>query len=201
MSISNLSLIDKNVLYKRIGTINKAIILEPMVDNKKKLYAYPYPATYLCSNIFVLDKKNNKIMMTVRGNNPCKNKLSLPGGYVDLRNIDNTDKNVHKYTMQIGNVKLWELDKITFASNYKRDPRGHTTVCVYYKEIVSEDVYNFENIYWISVDEINDLPQDMSSRSIYVPQDIDNIPDNVVGIAFDHLDIMKEIIQIKKLNR
>jgi len=177
-----------------LGIQGNATLIE--ASDGKVMKAYPYHMTQLTMDYVVFDPKRNKTLMIVRKYEPFKNHLALTGGFADLitgENIFDTAKREAKEEIDEDNGVF---EPITFRANKDRDPLGYTTTCVFYHEMTEEPKYragdDASSLVWVDVESLMSLDND--SQREFTTSDA---PNNVKGIAFDHLDIIKEVIRKK----
>lgn len=127
---------------------------------------------FVTVDIVVINDKTKEILLIKRVNNPYKDCWALPGGFVD----ENEDLEIaaKRELFEETNIKAIQLKQIGAFGTPNRDPRGHMISIAYQTHwedtqiILAKDDAN--EVCWFS---IIDLPE----------------------LAFDHLDIIKKIIQ------
>jgi len=134
----------------------------------------------LTTDAVVLRKHNTdiEILLIKRANEPFKNYLALPGGFVDY-NEDPAEGCLRELKEEC-NLVGEKIEFLTVRSNPNRDPRKH---------IVSI-------VYLVNVDEKSEpkAGDDAKDAKFY---NFNEIMNNKEMIAFDHYDILKELCQKK----
>lgn len=123
------------------------------------------PKPVLTVDGVIFDKRNNLVLIR-RKNAPFKDKLALPGGFVDY-NETTEDAIIREICEELG-VKTKIKHLIGVYSEPRRDPRQHTITVVYELEALSDtfkagdDASSFEIIPEKTIDELYDLAFDHS---------------------------------------
>ncbi len=108
-------------------------------------------------------KKENKILLIKRKNNPFKNSWALPGGYIEYN--EKTEEAVIREIFEETGLETDVVKLIGVYSDPERDPRGHTISIIYELEIIKGKL----------------KPGDDASDAKYY--NLNKLPDN---LAFDH---------------
>ena len=185
-------------MYRFLDVQGNATLIK--TSDGKVLKAYPYHMTQLTMDYVVYDPKNRKTLMIVRKNEPFKGHLALTGGFADLVDGEDIFDTAKREAKEEIDEDSGTFEPITFRANKERDPRGYTTTCVFYHELTSEPKYtagdDAASLVWVDIDSLQGI--ESSDVRSFVPN---NAPEGVKGIAFDHLDILKEVFAKKSLIR
>ena len=135
------------------------------------MYTYDYPMFSVVVDIIV-QRGDRKILLIKRKEEPFKNCLALPGGYVNIREeiVDAAKRELEEETGIV--VNRDELDFVGIFSHPERDPRGRVishAYCVRSEKMFSDAVAgdDAKEIGWYTMIEA------IKSR-----------------LAFDHLEIL-----------
>ena len=74
-------------------------------------------------------RKNGKILLIKRKNEPFKGKLALPGGFVECG--ETTEEAIIREVKEETNIDIKVSGLLGVYSNPKRDPRGHVVSICY----------------------------------------------------------------------
>ena len=143
-------------------------------------YTYDYPRPALTVDAIVFRKLNDywQVLLIERGNEPFIGKWAFPGGFVDIdEEIETAASRELEEETGLANVNLQQYKAI---GTLGRDPR-HRTVSV---------------IFWAEINSENSIVKagDDAKNADWFP--IDNLPD----LAFDHNEIIQELIELRKLS-
>jgi len=161
----------------------------------KVIKAYDWHRTQLTTDLIVIDTSTNCIGLIKRGAHPFKDSFAFPGGFADLISGENIDDTVIREAKEEINFTNGTIKRVTFRANSYRDPRGYTATCVYLIKVTSREGFkagdDAADLFWISISDLNALT-DETAKTFAPFSD-----DNVCGFAFDHFDILQEIINNK----
>ena len=126
-----------------------------LIFMEEQTYRNPTPT------VDAIIEKDSKILLIKRKNEPYKDYLALPGGFVNVgETVENAAKREVKEETSI-NIEL--IDILGVYSDPNRDPRGQIMSTVFIGEIApSNDTINVMaqddavGIQWISLNEIDD---------------------------------------------
>lgn len=150
----------------------KGIGLHERLNNKGNVVA-------TVDSVIIAD---NKVLLIKRGKNPYKNMWALPGG-----RVEQADETLHSaaYRELYEETNISDVNLVFFNTygDSKRDPRGFCVTCVYVGELdiipekvkAGDDAVDYK---WVDL-------------STIVNDDEDN---NFIDLAFDHKNILKDII-------
>lgn len=139
---------------------------------QKMAYTYEYPRPAVTADCIVMTRENDpKVLLIERGHEPFKGCWAFPGGFM---NMDETTEQcaIRELEEETG-LKVNEIKQIGAYSKVDRDPRGRT-ITVAYLALVDKP-----------------LPvrgQDDAAKAQWFS--IKNLP----SLAFDHEDIMKDVL-------
>jgi len=105
-------------------------------DDGKEKFMYNFPMAQLTVDILYKDKSDN-LLFIVRGGEPYKDCLALPGGFVDIKNGEEPETAALREGKEECNLDASSLSLITSIGNLKRDPRGYTHTSLYFAEVDS----------------------------------------------------------------
>ena len=150
-----------------------------MADEYQKKYRIPS----LTTDAIVLRKHKNDnfydILLVTRGNEPYKDCLAFPGGFVDYG--EDPQNGCLRELKEETELDGKDIELLTVRGNPKRDPRRHT-VSIFYLVKVDPD----------------DQPKgadDAKDAKFYDLKDI--IENQKERIAFDHYGVIEELVQKK----
>lgn len=137
-------------------------------------FSYKYPRLALTVDIAVFSCKDSipKVLLIQRKNEPFKDNWALPGGFVDMD--ETVDEAAFRELKEETALEFRELKQFKVFSSVDRDPRGRTVSVVFVGELCGKAVA------LLAQDDAKDLGW----------FSIDSLP----VLAFDHDDILKEII-------
>ena len=139
-------------------------------------YTYNYPRPAVTADCIVITRgAEPKVLLIQRGGEPFKGDWAFPGGFM---NMDETTEQcaVRELEEETG-LRVSNIRQIGAYSKVDRDPRGRT-ITVAYLAVVNEP---------IAV-----TGQDDAAKAEWWP--ISDLP----HLAFDHYDIMQDVIRIYK---
>lgn len=150
-----------------------------MSPEKKFLKAYKIndfevPLTTVDMGIFsIIDKKLNVLLLS-RDNFPEKDKLALPGGFIDIKNDIDLEATALRKLQEKTGVKLPYLEQVESVGSASRDPRGWSVTILYFALI-----------------DINKIDKKLLSNSNWHPvEEVESIP-----LAFDHNLLLKKAVR------
>ena len=150
-----------------------------MVDEYQKKYKIPS----LTTDAIVLRKHKNDdyydILLVTRGNEPCKDCLAFPGGFVDYG--EDPQNGCVRELKEETELDGKDIELLTVRGNPKRDPRRHT-VSIFYIVKVDPDAQPRG-------------ADDAKDAKFYDLKDI--IENQKERIAFDHYGVIEELVQKK----
>ena len=150
-----------------------------MVDEYQKKYKIPS----LTTDAIVLRKHKNDdyydILLVTRGNEPCKDCLAFPGGFVDYG--EDPQNGCIRELKEETELDGKDIELLTVRGNPKRDPRRHT-VSIFYIVKVDPDAQPRG-------------ADDAKDAKFYDLKDI--IENQKERIAFDHYGVIEELVQKK----
>jgi 8-oxo-dGTP diphosphatase len=117
------------------------------------------------------------VLMITRGHPPYQGRIAFPGGFVDY-NEDPKDGCLRELKEECG-IDGRDPVLVTVAGAPQRDPRKHI-ISIVYRVLVPSDA------------EVR-AGDDAATARFYPLQDLLNAPDDT--IAFDHKDILREVIK------
>lgn len=189
--------------YKSLGTDKTGALLLDR-GNGATLKAYNYHRAQLAIDNIILN--DDCILMIVRGHDPFRGCLALPGGFVDLKDNESVDDAADREKKEeVAGHHNHHRKRVTFRGNASRDPRGYTTSFVYLEVIDSREGYKagddaadyVDALFWIPVHELMALTTETAKT--YRPSGEHH--DAVCGIAFDHIEIIQEVVSNEGLDR
>ncbi len=117
------------------------------------------------------------IALIKRGNEPFQGKLALPGGFVEV-DEDLPEAAVRELHEETGlAVSPESLHQLAAYGQPDRDPRMRVVTIVY----------------WILVDSLDGLTADSDAAEVVV-LDVDHVLDHADLLAFDHHEIIKDVL-------
>lgn len=124
-----------------------------------KISDYPVPLTTVDIAIFSIIDKQLNILLLKRDNHPEKDKLALPGGFVDLENDSNLEATAKRKLQEKTGVKLPYLEQVESIGSQKRDPRGWSITILYFAlmDINKFDSKLRDNSAWYPIEETTAL--------------------------------------------
>lgn len=158
----------------------------------KVMKAYDWHRTQLTMDLVVTDTSTGSIALIKRGAEPFKDSFALPGGFADLVKGEDIDETVLREAREEINFMGGTVTRATFRANAHRDPRGYTATCVYTINVTSREGFKAGDdaaaLFWIPINVLMELTQETAKT--FAP--FSN--NNVCGFAFDHLDILQEVL-------
>lgn len=113
----------------------------------------------LCSvDIAILSLIDNEInvLLLNRDEHPCKGKLALPGGFIDLNNDKSTELAAHRKLKEKTGLSSAYLEQVETIGGPIRDPRGWSLTVLYFALVDSTKITLSEidkNAFWIPITE------------------------------------------------
>lgn len=125
-----------------------------------KISDYDVPLTTVDMAIFsIIDKKLNVLLLN-RDAFPEKEKLALPGGFIDLQNDSDLEATALRKLKEKTGVKLPYLEQVESIGGAKRDPRGWSVTILYFALIDISNINKrlINNSNWYSLEDAKQLP-------------------------------------------
>jgi 8-oxo-dGTP diphosphatase len=125
-------------------------------------FNYEYPRALNTVDAIIISKKENKILLIKRLNEPFKNFWALPGGFIEMEVtlLESVKREVLEET-SLDNINLREFK---VYGDPGRDPRGRTITFVYYGYCDSPELAqagdDAKELAWFSLNELPDLAFD-----------------------------------------
>lgn len=176
-----------------------------------KVNDYDVPLTTVDMAIFsIIDKKLNVLLLS-RDAFPEKDKLALPGGFIDLKNDNGLEETALRKLKEKTGVKLPYLEQVESMGNGSRDPRGWSVTILYFaliditkinkKLLKNSDWYPVEDAETISLAFDHNLllqkaVKRLRSKTLYTALPIALLPKK---FTLTELQTIFEIILDKKL--
>lgn len=142
--------------------------------NNYNIHQYDVPLLTVDMGIFsIIDNKLN-ILLVQRKDHPEKNKLALPGGFINLEKDDNLEETTLNRLKKKTGVKLHYLEQVCSVGNATRDPRGWSVTILYFALIDSKKVNKkmLDNSSWYPIEEVK-----------------------TISLAFDHNLLVKKAVK------
>lgn len=159
----------------------------------KIIKGYDWHRTQLTVDLIVIDVSTGTIGLIKRKFDPFQDSFALPGGFADLVNGEDIDIAVTREAKEEINFMGGTLQRATFRANATRDPRGYTATCVYTIQVTSREGFragdDASDLFWIRIEDLKGLTPDTAKTFAPIPGD------NVCGFAFDHFDILQEMVR------
>ena len=148
------------------------------------MYCYEFEKFSCTVDIIVINPQpsveEDKILLVKRKNEPYKNYLSLPGGFIEINEsvLDAAKRELKEETNL--DIQKDEIMYLRYIDNINRDPRCRTISFLH-------DVYIMDDQAKLAVagDDASDL--------FWIP--IQDIIDNKIALAFDHQEILNEYFE------
>ena len=154
----------------KISAKPESIILDAFATRLMTNYSNPTPT------VDVILQRDSKVLMVRRKKNPYKDRLALPGGFVNEG--ETVEEAMKREAMEETSFEVEPVDILGVYSDPKRDPRKHIVTIVFIGIIVggnSRAGDDAAGIEWVKIDDIIKLQQ----------------------IAFDHAQILHDYCQWK----
>lgn len=125
------------------------------------MYTYKYPMQTVTADILVIC--DNQLLLIKRNTDPFKGQYALPGGHLDLDDLDTKFTAMRELEEELGiNVFNLDVKQLKSYSDKDRDPRGRYITDVYHVELLDkpfiliqeEEVQKAE---WISFTKLNEI--------------------------------------------
>ncbi|SEA69364.1 8-oxo-dGTP diphosphatase [Xylanibacter ruminicola] len=142
-------------------------------------YTYKYPRPAVTADCIVMTKEAApKVLLIQRGADPFKGAWAFPGGFM---NMDETTEQcaIRELEEETG-LRVSEVRQIGAYSKVDRDPRGRT-ITVAYLAVIDKPA--------------TVIGQDDAAKAEWFP--LSDLP----HLAFDHYDIMQDVIRKYKEGR
>ena len=142
-------------------------------------YEYPRPALTVDCAIFCKSNQAYHVLLIERANSPYQGKWAFPGGFVDMD--EDLETAAYRELKEETGFEGITLTQYKTYGAVDRDPRGRTVSVVY-----------------TGVLELDKLPlvkgDDDAAQAQWIA--INDLP----SLAFDHNDIMKEVLEHLQIN-
>jgi len=103
----------------------------------------------------IIPNKKNQILLIKRKNNPFKNFLSLPGGFVNYG--EKVEDALKREIKEEVSLNIEPLEILGVYSDPSRDPRGNIMsivfICLMIDDLKDKSTNDLEEIYWINFKE------------------------------------------------
>ena len=117
----------------------------------EKKYEYPIPTINA-----IIHNDKNQILFVKRKNNPFKNNLSLPGGFVNYG--EKIEDALKREVKEETSLSIEPLEILGVYSDPDRDPRHHVIssvfVCLIMDGMNGKDGYDARGRCWVNINEI-----------------------------------------------
>ncbi len=117
----------------------------------EKKYEYPIPTINA-----IIHNDKNQILFVKRKNNPFKNNLSLPGGFVNYG--EKIEDALKREVKEETSLSIEPLEILGVYSDPDRDPRYHVIssvfVCLIMDGMNGKDGYDARGRCWVNINEI-----------------------------------------------
>jgi ADP-ribose pyrophosphatase YjhB (NUDIX family) len=104
----------------------------------------------------IIHNEKNQILFVRRTNDPCKNHLSLPGGFVNYG--ERIEDALRREVKEETSLNIEPLEILGVYSDPDRDPRGHIIstvfVCLIMDNLRGKDGDDEDGMCWINLNEI-----------------------------------------------
>jgi 8-oxo-dGTP diphosphatase len=135
-------------------------------------FNYEYPRALNTVDAIIISKKENKILLIKRLNQPFKDFWALPGGFIEMEEtlLESVEREVFEET----GLKNLELKEFRAYGDPGRDPRGRNISFVYYG--------------YCEYPELAKAGDDAKDLRWF---NLNNLP----NLAFDHQKIINDFVQ------
>ncbi len=143
-------------------------------------YLYPRPAVTSDCVVFNFCRDDIYILLIKRGKEPFKDTWAFPGGFLDMNETLQECASRELFEETGLNIESNLLEFFCIADNVQRDPRGRVISGIFTATIKTSKVVKVQasddasDVCWFNITEIPEL-------------------------AFDHFDILQNILKSKKL--
>ncbi len=93
---------------------------------------YEVPLTTVDMAIFSIIDQQLHVLLLKRDALPEKDKLALPGGFIDLKNDNDLEETALRKLYEKTGVELPYLEQVESIGNGSRDPRGWSVTILYF---------------------------------------------------------------------
>ncbi|PCJ60258.1 MAG: NUDIX hydrolase [Planctomycetota bacterium] len=93
---------------------------------------YDIPLATVDMSIFSIIDGTLNVLLIHRDTHPEKGKLSLPGGFINLKEDQNLDETAHRKLFEKTGLKSPYLEQVETTGNATRDPRGWSVTILYF---------------------------------------------------------------------
>lgn len=154
-------------------------------------YEYARPALTTDCVVFGLDEEDLKVLLIQRGNEPCRSRWALPGGFAEVGEAleDTARRELYEET----GLKNVFLEQLYTFSDPKRDPREHVVTVAYYAlvNLIDHQVHaatDASNAAWFCIDDTPKLAFDheqilqtayerLRGKIVYMPIGFELLPE------------------------
>jgi ADP-ribose pyrophosphatase YjhB (NUDIX family) len=134
--------------------------------------SFEQPQFTVDSVLFTVVDKQLRVLLVKRAIQPFANRWSLPGGFVDVNQDDNTEMTARRKLQDKASLTPHYLEQLKSFSGLNRDPRGFSVTLAYYALVPNAD--------------INASINTVSEAQWFAYGDIES-----TAIAFDHKHIIE----------
>lgn len=189
----------------------KEVLTEKQFIEDYKISDYDVPLTSVDMGIFSIIDKQLYVLLLNRDTFPEKNKLALPGGFIDLNNDIDLEATALRKLQEKTGVKIPYLEQVESVGGANRDPRGWSVTILYFAliDINKIDKKLLKNSNWHPVEEAETLSlafdhnillekalKRLRSKTLYTALPIALLPPK---FTLTELQTIFEIILAKKL--
>lgn len=189
----------------------KEALTEKQFIEDYKISDYDVPLTSVDMGIFSIIDKQLYVLLLNRDTFPEKNKLALPGGFIDLNNDIDLEATALRKLQEKTGVKIPYLEQVESVGGANRDPRGWSVTILYFAliDINKIDKKVLKNSNWHPVEEAETLSlafdhnillekalKRLRSKTLYTALPIALLPPK---FTLTELQTIFEIILAKKL--
>lgn len=152
-------------------TDNKVTEKEFLAHYKSSDFPSPLVTVDLC--IFTLIKNKLHILLVKRSSHPEKNKLALPGGFINLDSDSDLQETALRKLHEKTGVKSPYLEQVETIGNKNRDPRGWSVTTLYFALVSHTELKpnnaQGDELLWLVFDDLD-----------------------ITSLAFDHKDLIRK---------
>jgi ADP-ribose pyrophosphatase YjhB (NUDIX family) len=125
-----------------------------------KISDYEVPLTTVDMGIFSIIDNRLSVLLLNRDIFPEKDKLALPGGFIDLQNDPDLEATALRKLKEKTGVKLAYLEQVETVGSATRDPRGWSVTILYFALIDINKINKklLKNTNWHPVEDVKSIP-------------------------------------------